>query len=253
MAGAGDMATFADRPVESSKMARGALADQGFFLRFAILLALLIVASFAQFAWRGLSNPITAPPLVHLHGLSMLAWLGIFVAQNVLVHRGQLALHRMLGWIAVVLLPLIVATSVLVTLEALRIGRVPPIFSPAFLSALTLGNAIGFVLLVGWAIVRRRQIQWHRRLMLGSIIILSEPAFGRLLPLPLMNGWGQWGTMVTQLLLVVILARHDRKTLGRVHHATVAVAGTVVAVHVLLETLAVLPPFIDLVAAIAAG
>jgi len=247
------MATDAEAGLQMRVPQRGFMADQGFFVRYAIVLAVFILFGFAQFAMRGFSNVFTAPPMVHLHGGLMVAWLGIFVTQNLLVHRGELAIHRKLGWVSVALVPVIVVVGIAVAVEAIRLDRQPPFFTKPFLLALTTLGALTFGGLVVWAVTLRRQVQWHRRAMLGAMIALSEPALGRLLPIPLMNGYGNWGTLVFQLIFVGVLAMHDRKVLGAVHPATKIIAFVLVASHAVFETLAVWPPFIAYAEAIAAG
>jgi uncharacterized membrane protein YozB (DUF420 family) len=232
---------------------RGYMADQQFFLRYAIVLAVFILFGFAQFAMRGYSNFQEAPLTVHLHGGLMVAWLGIFVAQNMLVHKGELAMHRALGWASVAILPVLAFTGVLVAYNAIALGRVPPFFSAPYFLALGTVGSLSFAAMVVWAVLKRRQVQWHRRLMLGAMFLILEPALGRLLPMPLLGAWGEWTALLFQLLFVAVLARHDRKVLGAVHPATVATALVLISAHVLFETLAVLPPVVSFAEAVAAG
>jgi hypothetical protein len=237
------MATMAEGGA-ADRTARGYMADQSFFVRYAIVIAAFILLGFVQFALRGYSNPITAPPLVHLHGALMVSWLGIFVAQNLLVRRGELAIHRKLGWTAAAILPLIAVTGIWVGYNAVATHRLPPFFTDSFFLALTGIGSLTFAGLVAWAITLRGQVQWHRRVMLGAMFILLEPALGRLLPMPLLGKWGEWTILAVQLVFIVVLARHDRKQLGVVHPATMAVATIVIAEHVLIETVAILPPVV---------
>ena len=232
---------------------RGYMADQEFFVRYAVALAVFILFGFAQFAARGYSNFQTAPAIVHLHGGLMVGWLGIFIAQNLLVHKGQLALHRKLGWFSAVLVAVIAVTGVQVGVEAVAAGRQPPFFSPPYFLVLTAVGSLVFAAMVLWGITLRRTVQWHRRAMLGAMFILLEPAFGRLLPMPLLGAWGETVVLGFQLLFVWILARHDRKVRGEVHPATIAVGAFVVVSHVLVEVIARLPQMESLAAAVAAG
>ncbi len=232
---------------------RGYMADQGFFLRYAVVIALFILFGFAQFAMRGYSDFRGAPLTVHLHGGLMIAWLGVFIAQNMLVHRGELAVHRTLGWASVALLPFVALTGVLVGYNAVALGRVPPFFSDPYFLALTSVGSLTFAGMVVWAIVRRRQVQWHRRLMLGAMFLLLEPALGRLLPMPLLGAWGETLSLLVQLLFVAVLARHDKKVLGSVHPATIATAIVLAASHAVFELLAVLPPVVSFAEAVAGG
>lgn len=238
-------------PVRTAQ--RGYMADQSFFVRYAVVLALFIIFGFAQFAMRGFSHFGTAPPIVHLHGGLMIAWLGIFIAQNMLAHKGELGLHRKLGWFSAVLVTVIAVTGVLVGYHAVAAGRQPPFFSPPYFLALTAVGSVVFAAMVYWAVSLRRQVQWHRRIMLGAMFILLEPALGRLLPMPLIIPWGEWLTLAIQLVFVGVLARHDRKMLGSVHPATKAIAAILILSHMLFELLAVLPPFVNFAEAVAAG
>ena len=71
-----------------------ALDDQPFFTRLAIALAAFIAFGFLQWALRGFVSVSTTPWWVHAHGIFMLAWLAIFVTQNVLAQNGDFARHR---------------------------------------------------------------------------------------------------------------------------------------------------------------
>ena len=248
------MATQAESAGEAVRPAqRGYLADQGFFVRYAIVIAAFILFGFGQFAMRGLSSFGGAPPMVHLHGGLMVAWLGIFVAQNLFVHKGELGLHRKLGWFSAVLVGVVAVTGVLVGYNAVASGRQPPFFSPPYFLALTSVGSIVFAAMVYWAIALRKQVQWHRRAMLGAMFILLEPALGRLLPMPFIMPWGEWVALGIQLLFVGVLARHDRKVLGEIHPATKAVAAVLVLSHVAFELLALLPPVVSFAEALAAA
>jgi hypothetical protein len=241
-----------DVSLAASPQGRGYMADQGFFVRYAIVLAAFIMFGFLQFAARGYSSFSTAPAIVHLHGGLMVAWLGIFIAQNMLVHKGELAIHRKLGRFSALLVAVISVTMAMVGYHAVDIGRQPPFFSPPYFLALTFVGAIAFGGMVAWAVTLRRKVQWHRRVMLGAMFILLEPALGRLLPMPLIMPWGEWLTLAIQLAFVWVLARHDRKVLGSVHAATYAVAAILILSHVLFEVLAVMPPMISFAEALAA-
>jgi len=229
------------------------MADQGFFVRYAVAIALFIVFGFVQFAMRGYSDFPNAPTIVHVHGVLMVSWLGIFIIQNLLIHRGELALHHKLGWISAGIVVLIAITGLVVGYNAVATHRLPPFFSDPFFLALTGVGSLMFAGMVGWAITLRRQTQWHRRVMLGAMFILLEPALGRLLPMPLMGMWGEWTILVIQLVCVGILARHDQHVLGAIHPATKAIAAILIVEHILFETLAVAPPFVAYARTVAGG
>lgn len=226
--------------------AAGAVRAEHFWQRMALGLAVFIVLGFAQFALRGFVDPVAAPFWVHLHGVLMLAWLGLLVVQPTLVSRQNLALHRRLGWAGVLLAIVITGLGVFTGVASLVLGRFPPFFSPPYFLALTVIESLVFGLMV-WAAVRRRnRTDWHRRFMIGATIIILEPALGRLLPMPLMIGWSDIPIGVIQLGVVGIIALHDRRTIGSVHPATKAIAIIVIAVRLTIYLAAMTPPVIAL-------
>ena len=213
--------------------------DQAFFTKMAVALAVLIVFGFAQFSLRGMVDWRTVPIIVHVHGAAMLAWLGLFVAQNWLAERGDFVLHRRLGRASVLLLAFVVVLGCATGITALRTHAVPPFFTNPYFLALTQVEALGFGALVIAAILRRADVEWHRRLMLGAVIFVTEPALGRLLPMPFLGEWGGWLEVVCQLAIVGVVIVHELHVLGRVHPATFTVIAILVGGHALIEALAV--------------
>lgn len=215
------------------------LADQRFFTRLTQALAAVIVFGFLQWALRGFVAPLATPIWIHLHAIAMLGWLGTMVLQNRLAEHGNLALHRLLGRVSLVLVAAIAGLGIFAGRMALAMHRVPPFFSDAYFLALTHVEVFVFAAVVAAAIALRKHTQWHRRLMIGATIILMEPALGRLLPMPLLGQTlGGWLEAGLQLGFLGFLARHDHKMLGRTHPATLLAMAIVVGVHGLIQTLA---------------
>ncbi|AJA07824.1 hypothetical protein SKP52_04485 [Sphingopyxis fribergensis] len=226
--------------------AGGAERAELFWHRMAIGLAIFIVFAFLQFALRGFVDPVAAPFWVHLHGVAMLAWLALLIVQPTLVARDNLALHRKLGWAGGALAIFITCLGIFTGVASLVLGRFPPFFAPSYFLALITVESLVFGLMV-WAAVRRRHTTaWHRRLMIGATIVILEPALGRVLPLPLMVGWSDIPIGLVQLGVVGIIALYDRRTLGRVHPATRAIAAIVIAVRITIYLLSMTPPVIAL-------
>lgn len=223
-----------------------AAREESFYQKMAVGLAIFILFAFGQFAARGLVDYRQAPLIVHIHALVMVFWLGLLVVQATLAQRLGMGLHRRIGWaglgFAIVIPPLAIATSV----AMLRAHLVPPFFNPAFFLALVAVEAITFGGLVIAAIAMRRRTDWHRRLLIGATLILLEPAFGRLLPMPLMGNWGEWVAMALQLLALGIMARHDLVRRGTIHSATRTIAGIIVLTHVVDTLLGMASPVVAL-------
>ena len=218
--------------------------EETFYQKMAAGLAAFILFAFAQFAARGFVDYRQVPLIVHFHGAAMTSWLLLLVVQATLAQRMDLATHRRLGWFGLALTlaipPLAIATCVTV----LRAHAFPPFFTASFFLVLVTVESLVFAGLVVAAIAMRRRTDWHRRLMIGAAILLLEPAFGRLLPMPLMGPWGEWVAMMLQLIAVGIVARHDRASQGKVHQATLLVAATVVLVHLFDTLVAMAPPVV---------
>jgi len=220
--------------------------EESFYQKMAAGLAVFILFSFGQFAARGFVDYRQVPLVVHVHAAAMVSWLGLLVVQSTLAARLDLATHRRLGWLglglALAIPPLAIATCV----AAIRAHLVPPFFTPAFFLSLVTVESLTFSGLVLAAILMRRRTAWHRRFMVGSTMILLEPAFGRTLPMPLMGPWGEWVALALQLAVLGIMARHDLGTRGKVHPATTVVAGLLVLTHVVDMVLGMTPQMIVL-------
>lgn len=218
----------------------------------AIGICAVIVLGFIQWSARGFVDVSAVPIWVHLHGIVMIGWLALFVTQNALANSGALALHRKLGWAGLGLALLIAPLSAYTGQMAVTLGRVPPIFSDPYFLALTHIEGIAFSATVLWAIALRRKTEWHRRLMLAALVIIMEPALGRLLPMPLLGAWSEWTVMALQLAVLAIAMRHDQKFSGRVHPALWWASAIVVAVHAAIVLSALSPVVIAYATALAA-
>lgn len=226
--------------------AGGAARAELFWHRMAIGLAIFIVFGFLQFALRGFVDPVAAPFWVHVHGVAMLAWLALLIAQPTLVSQGNLARHRQLGRTGGLLAIFITCLGIFTGIASLVLNRFPPFFTPPYFLALTVTESLVFGAMVAWAIRRRSATDWHRRLMIGATIVILEPALGRLLPIPLMGPWAEPAVALCQLAVVAIVAAYDRRTRGAVHPATWAIGAVVIATRVAISLLAMTPPVIAL-------
>lgn len=225
-----------------------------FFLRMAFGLSLFIMFGFLQFAARGLIDYRVVPVWFHLHAMAMTSWLGLTCLQAWLADRGDIALHRRLGWISLGLVPAVWVLALCAVTSALRTGFVPPFFTRPFFLALVVTEATLFAGTVAFAIIRRRQTDWHARLLIGALVLVMEPALGRLLPMPLLGGdLGEGLALVVQLGVLALVMRHDRRATGSVHPATWVAAAVVTVAHGLVALLSNVPAVGAAAAAIAAA
>src|SRR5688500_13690478 len=102
------MATVPLMPVDQQ-------GEHRFFFIMAWVMAVTILAGFGLNAALGRSS-FAVPLIYHVHAFVFFGWVALYVAQNALVFSGNLALHRRLGWLSLLWLPLVLILGVVITL-----------------------------------------------------------------------------------------------------------------------------------------
>lgn len=228
------MATLAQPPLASSA------GDERFFLRSAIIMAAIIFIGFSMQLAMGRST-FASPVRVHVHAILFMGWVVIYLAQNVLVASGRIDLHRRLGWIGALWMIPMVVSGFLVTVIMVRNGNVPFFFQPLQFLVFDPLTVSGFAGLTVAAVMLRRRTEWHRRLHFCGMALLLGPAFGRLLPLPLIQPWAWEVTFVVTLLFPLAGVWADVRRSGRVHRAWWWGIGAMAAVFVLTQAITYSP------------
>lgn len=218
--------------------ARAATRDR-FYLGMTIAMAAVVLVGFTPtlFGRAAFDVPKMAGYL-YLHGLVVASWYALLVAQATLVGRGNLALHRKLGWAGLaylVLIPLAgMGTQLALPDRVLAAGGditplMPLIENIFWLNAFSILQFIGFVVA---ALLLRRQGESHKRLMLFAGIAIIMPAASRLSRWPIFgnaapdlsqpSSTGNDVTFALGFLAVFIAAMiiHDLLTRRRLHRVT---------------------------------
>ncbi|WP_448661715.1 hypothetical protein ACG3SL_13695 [Sphingomonas sp. CJ20] len=208
--------------------------DRRFFLIMAIVMAATIAAGFSVQLAMGRSS-FGAPLYVHFHAVVFFGWVALYLLQNVLVANGAVALHRRLGWLAVVWVPLLVVVGTFTTVEMARRAAVPFFFTPAYFLLMNPLTVLVFAALAGAAIVLRRRTDWHRRLLYCGMAILTGPAFGRLLPVPFLIPFVGLSVFAAVMLFPLIGVASDLRRRGSVHPAWWWGIGAIVAMQCAIE------------------
>jgi hypothetical protein len=241
--------------------------ENRFYGRTAIALSVIVLAGFALFDVLAAIQITKLPLITHVHAFLMASWLALFVTQSLLGAGRNLALHRKLGWFGAGLVILIVIVAWLTGYDTIAAGRAAPVFDPAYFHALTLVQPVLFATLVYSAIALRKRTDWHRRLMLGALIVILEPLLGRLTimgAIIAMGGpdaaiafFGQrlWLAPVIEMglqlgVLAFVMSR-DRAMRGSVHPALWLTGVAVVALYAANWALASFAPFVEWTRAIA--
>ena len=155
--------------------------DRRLYLAAGIAFLLIVVTGFARtyYAGRVFGAPPLPSPLVHVHGALMTAWVLLFIVQVRLIASARIRLHQRLGYAAIGLAVLIIATGIPVAARAGKYGS--PSFpadvpSLAFM-AIPMTDLVMFALLFGGAIYYRRRPAAHKTLMLlTAISFLPRPS-----------------------------------------------------------------------------
>jgi hypothetical protein len=208
------MATLAQPPFVPAP----ATGDVRFFLRGAIVMTVTIVSAFSFQYLMGRST-FAAPLRVHLHAWVFMGWVGIYLLQNIFVATGRMHLHRRLGWFAVAWLAPMIVMGFVVTVANVRLGHVPFFFRPAQFLIFDPVTVLTFAGLTLAAVAMRRRTEWHRCLHFCAMSMLLIPAFGRLLPLPLLQPFAWEAAFAAAMLFPIAGAWADMRRSGHVHPA----------------------------------
>jgi hypothetical protein len=241
------MATLASDQ-ESSAETR----ERGFFLVMTIVISVLTVAGFAANVAQGRAVP--NPPIIfHIHALAYLGWLVLAITQAALAYRNDLRLHRVVGTIALAWLPVLVVLALAMTIASLRLHGGPPVLGVAEFLFVNTMHVVSFAALTGVAVALWRRTDWHRRLMLCGLASIGAPGIARLLPLPLFVPYVFPVLFAAAMLFPVIALVVDMRRTGRVHPAWLWGIGSVCAMLIVGEAMAMSSWGQDVAAGLVAG
>jgi len=212
-------------------------SEGSFYLGMALTTAGIALAGFVPSLLdpAGRKAPLTWA--VAAHGLLFGAWLLLFIAQTTLVQTGRVAVHRRLGYAAVVVAGLMVVTAYPTAIAMARrgfdlsgdlsnsLGGVRGVLVFQF------GDLVSFTLLVAAALWHRRRPALHKRLMVLATV-------GGLMPAALAHVIGHSPALrktkapiilIPLTILYFATAVHDRWSQGRVHPVSLWVAFALLA------------------------
>ena len=184
--------------------------DDRYFVTSALVMAAIVFAGFSLQLAMGRSS-FGAPLIVHVHALVFMGWMVIYVAQTTLAASGDRAKHRLLGWLGTAWVVPMVVLGITVTVLMVRRGQAPFFFQPAQFLVLNPVNILTFAGLTWAAVAMRRRTGWHRRLHYCGTATLLAPAFGRLLPMPLIRPWAFELVAVFVMLVPLVGIVADRR------------------------------------------
>lgn len=150
----------------------------------------------------------------HLHGVTAFAWMVLLVTQATLIRLRQRPLHRRIGRLAFVLVPLFILAGLGMVWTMMHDASP---FSRRFgprLAVVDLGYLVGFASAFALAMKHRRDIHRHARYMAVTGLLILPPALTRLIAgLGLVHGFEAafhaacFATEAVTVLLIALSAR----------------------------------------------
>ena len=162
--------------------------DRVFYGGIGLLLAALTLVGFGPTFylrwWFGptptVTGATTLTPLTYVHGALFTAWMLLFVVQTSLIAARRVTVHRRLGIAGAVLAGTMVVVGLSTAVAAARRGSAPPGVDALTFLVVPVFDILLFALFVSAAIVRRRDKDAHKRLMLLAYLSIIPASTARL-------------------------------------------------------------------------
>jgi hypothetical protein len=215
------MATIAASPAHRK------VSERKFYSRMALFLVAVVFIGFApSFYLRDIVPPYprpnpTLPTAVIFHGLMFTLWMALLIVQTQLVSTRRVETHMKLGKAAMLLAVALIPVMYLTAVWGVARESHPPFTDGLNWTAIPLAVIPAFAFLIYEAWRRRREAQWHKRLMLGAtILFVAGPGFSRI-PLAPPTFWAFTAQLLvgTALIYAPVFV-WDRRTQGKIHPAT---------------------------------
>ena len=176
------MATLAKRTGGiTSSVSRHWAMHRAFFTGLSLLMVLAVFVGFSRsYYLKGLYGTPALSSLFHVHGLLFTAWMVLLVLQTGLVATRRTAVHRRLGVAGGVLAAVMTVTAMAMTVDLARRSAGAPTVEGLAFTIIPFFTIIVFPVLVGGALLYRRQPEIHKRLMLIATLELVTAGVARI-------------------------------------------------------------------------
>src|SRR5687768_4187851 len=196
--------------------------DRAFYGGMGVLLAAIAVAGFAPTFY--LRSWFGAPPtvagstelttLAQIHGAVFTAWMVLFTVQTSLIASRRVNVHRRLGVAGVVLAAIMIVVGYMTAIAAAGRGAAPPGAEPLSFLVVPLFDLVLFATFVTAAVLRRRDKETHKRLMLLAYISIVAAGVARL---PGVLAYGPLMFFGIAYALALVGVAYDHWSRGRIH------------------------------------
>lgn len=177
--------------------------------------SLLLLTAFGGFFPSYFAHLGDARALHHFHGIVATLWILLLIGQGWLMRQKKVALHRSMGKLSLVLVPLFAISGLTIVHDMLtRDSGFARTFGPR-LAFIDISSVAWFVFAYCMALVYRRDMPLHARFMASTALPLLPPALSRLVG-GLVPGVSSFDMALhiafgVAELIVVALLLHDRK------------------------------------------
>jgi hypothetical protein len=190
-----------------------------FFVSMAILFPILAALGFVPDYQMFASENIKLHWFLHVHGLIMATWLGIFLAQTLFVAKDNVKRHRQLGQTGFVFGVLVWLSLVIITVRALIVNNPPEPSGQFDILFIQLYLQVLFGLFFAWGMLVRRQAATHKRLLFLATMIVIQAGIDRIRFLPGLQEAIYVRFIYLDILLVPLFI-YDWLSLRRIHFIT---------------------------------
>lgn len=174
---------------------------------FILILIPIVILAFWPSYFSIIFSDIIAPSFYsHFHGIMMIIWISLLIAQPILIRKKKLRTHRLLGKISYFVGPIVLISMLLITHHYRRLITNP--------SEITFTTQNLWLISYVMAIIYRHRTSIHARAMIGTAIALLDPILMRFMyyiivpalhlsyPLPSFIGVGIiFGVLITLIIL----------------------------------------------------
>lgn len=198
--------------------------DRSFFLGFVAVCWLGVFMGFAPAVAGRLQGQAdyAAPIVLHLHAAAFVGWLVLLTSQAALVRIGRVATHQAMGWIGVVLVPVMAVTALVSEVYSQRFYADRDPENLKFF-IIPIYYVAAFTVLATVALFSRRDPPAHKRLILLATAVIVGAAYTRWWGegLAAVAGAGFWGKIVETYtganLIILAALTYDALTRRRLH------------------------------------
>jgi hypothetical protein len=187
----------------------------------ALVMALTVLVGFGQTYYfrlmSGTATTITGGSItrgLHLHGVVFTAWVVLFLLQTALIGLRRVRVHMRLGYASIALAVTMIVVGLRTAIDSAARGAAPPGVDALTFLVVPVFDIVLFTGFVSAALLKRREREAHKRLMLLAYVSIITAAVARLpgiLPLGPLAFFG------LSFLFVVAGMAYDWLMHGKVH------------------------------------